>query len=196
MDKTAGTEALPIGSILRDLRKKAGLTQKKLAEKAALDPRTLAAMETGRIQNPTLLNLKNLAEVFGLSLQNLFGLFESEQKSRLRVGSQTGEFSLEYPKNRFRIIAYLERQAPFFVGKLLVDSKGTVNSNSLALPKQVFLQGVLGKLNFSLERKEFLLKEGQTLYFDGRLNYQFSNPLLREATALIITIPSFLNLNS
>ncbi|HNV86575.1 MAG TPA: XRE family transcriptional regulator [Candidatus Omnitrophota bacterium] len=190
------TENPSIGRLLRELRKKTGLTQKSAAEKSGISPKTLAAMETGRIQNPTLLNLRNLAETFGLSLQNLFGLFEAGQKNHFFIGSQAGEFSADYPKQKIRVISYLDRSAPLFVGKIILGSKGVLNGKTVSLPKQVFVQIMLGKLNFSLEEKEFFLKEGQIVYFDGRLNYQFTNPLLREATALMITAPSFLNPNA
>lgn len=190
------TENPSIGRLLRELRKKTGLTQKSAAEKSGISPKTLAAMETGRIQNPTLLNLRNLAETFGLSLQNLFGLFEAGQKNHFFIGSQAGEFSADYPKQKIRVISYLDRSAPLFVGKIILGSKGALNGKTVSLPKQVFVQIMLGKLNFSLEEKEFFLKEGQIVYFDGRLNYQFTNPLLREATALMITAPSFLNPNA
>ena len=183
---------IPIGAVIRDIREKCGYTQTQLAKQTGLDPRTITAIEKGRIANPALVNLKKIATALNLSLRDLFGKAEAELPNHFAVGTQRGEFALDYPKHRFRIVSYLPQNLPFFAGKLIVESKGRLDPTILKFPGFVFLQMVLGKLQFSLEGKDIFLKEGQNLFFDGRLKYSFQNPIIRETTALLIAIPSFL----
>lgn len=185
--------AVPIGTILRKLREGQGLSQINLAKKTGVDPRTLTAIEKGRIINPSLANLKKIAEGLGLNLKGLFGCFESELESHFYLGSQKGEFTLAFPKEKTSLLSYLPKEFPYFAGKLVLESKGRLTPETIRFRGPVFLQMIFGKANFSLENKDCFLKEGQNLFFDGRLSYSLQNPLIREATALIFTAPSFLN---
>ncbi len=187
------TESLiPIGEIIRELRQKRGLTQTQLAERTGLDSRTITAIEKGRIINPSLLNLKKMAAVFQTTLHDLIGRAEAQLPNEFYVGSQKGEFLLDYSKHRFRIVSYLPKNFPFFTGKLVLESKGKLDPSIIKFRGSVFLQIVLGRLEFTLQGKEMFLKEGQTCFFDGRLSYSLHNPTLRETTAYLVTVPSFL----
>lgn len=190
---TLEEEGFRIAETLRKLRADAGLSQVKLANRSKIDVRTIDAIEKGRIRNPSLSNLKKIAEALGLTLQNLFGAAESSSNRHFFMGSSPqGEFSLQYPRQKFRIIAYLPRSTEFFAGKLVLESKGRLDTPAVRFPGLVFVQIVFGKLEFILEGREMLLKEGQTMLFDGRLAYNLYNPLLRETTANLFAVPSFL----
>ena len=183
---------IPIGLVIREIREARGSTQTALAKKTGIDSRTITAIEKGRIANPSLINLKKIAEALNVNLRDIFGRVEAESAGNLYFGTQRGEFSLDYAKNRFRVVSYLPKTVPFFVGKLVLDSRGHLDSTTIPFPGSVFLQVVLRKLDLILEGKETLLKEGQNVFFDGRLNYSLENPMLRETTAFLITVPSFL----
>jgi len=185
-------DSLPIGKVLRMIRTQRNLTQVKLAELSGIDFRTIEAIEKGRIRNPSFPKLKKLCEALGLTLRNFFGILEGESARHLVTGTPRGEFTLEYPKNRFRIISYIPQHAHFFVGKLILESKGQVDSQSIPFPGMVFCQVILGKLDLLLEGKESLLKEGNTAFFDARLNFRIGNPQMKDATAFLIANPSFL----
>lgn len=183
---------LPLGAVIRQIREASGSTQTALAKRTGVDPRTITAIEKGRIANPSLTNLRRIALALNMNLRDLFGKLESELADSFYMGNQRGEFILEYPKHRFRIISYVPKITPFFAGKLFLESKGGFDPSVLNFRSRVFLQMVLGKLQFRLEGKEMFLKEGQNLLFDGRLSYRFQNPMLRETTAFLITVPTFL----
>ena len=72
---------LALGRRIRKLRRKAGLTQAKLAEKAELSPKHLGELERGR-GNPSLSSLENLARALNVSLPELFDY----QRERLSSG--------------------------------------------------------------------------------------------------------------
>ncbi len=63
------TEAL--GIRLRELRKKAGISQEKFALQIGMDRTYYASVEAGK-RNISLINLKKIADGFGISLSDMF----------------------------------------------------------------------------------------------------------------------------
>jgi transcriptional regulator with XRE-family HTH domain len=59
------------GLRVRDLRKKKGLTQEKLAELTKIDYSYLNAIEAGK-KNPSLKRIAKLARILGVSIPELF----------------------------------------------------------------------------------------------------------------------------
>lgn len=181
---------IPLGRTIRELRVKRGLAQIELAKKTGIDPRTMAAIENGRIVTPSLASLKQIAACLDTPLKNLFGRAEAQAPGSFFIVNQRGEYTLEWPRQKFRIVSYLPKTSPFFAGKIILESRGLCDSQALPFVGQVFLQVIFGKMQLVLEGNEHYLKEGQNILFDGRLSYAFSNPTLREATALIAASPS------
>lgn len=187
----ASKSDIPIGVIIRELRKKRGLAQIQLSKQTGIDPRTLAAIEKGRIATPSLPSLKQISLALGIPLKELFGKTEAGSPDSFFLGNQRGEYTMEWTKQRFRIIAYLPKSCPLFAGKIVLENRGQCESKTISFPGQVFLQIIFGKIEFNLEGNEYQLKEGQHVFFDGRLSYSLQNPALREATALLVAQPSF-----
>jgi transcriptional regulator with XRE-family HTH domain len=185
--------SLPIGAVLREIRESRGLTQTELGKQTGIDARTITAIEKGRISTPSLINLKKLAGALNTNLKEIFGRLEAKLPEAFHLGTQRGEFTVEYPKYRFRILSYLPRQTPFFAGKVILEAKGRMDSSAIALPGFAFVQMVFGRIELHLEGKEHTLKEGQNVLFNGRLEYSLSNPLIRESTAFLVSVPSFLS---
>lgn len=58
---------------IKKLRDKHNLTQEQLAQKAGITYSTLIKIESGVNGNPTLETLRKVADVFGISLDELVG---------------------------------------------------------------------------------------------------------------------------
>ena len=56
---------------LKELRKKAGWSQQKLAEKAGLSYNVITKIEQGAAKNPNILTMIKLADAFNISLDEL-----------------------------------------------------------------------------------------------------------------------------
>lgn len=184
---------ISIGKAIRELRENQGLAQIQLSKQSGVDPRTLAAIEKGRIITPSLASLMQIAESLGVTLKDLFGRAEARSREALFLGNQRGEFVLEWPRQRFRIVSYLPKSSPLFIGKVILENKGLCDSKTIPFQGLVFLQIIFGKIEFHLEDTDHYLKEGQHIFFDGRLDYSLQNPALREATALLVTQPSMVS---
>ena len=58
---------------LKELRKKAGWSQQKLAEKAGLSYNTITKIEQGAATMPTIQTVVKMADAFGVSVDELLG---------------------------------------------------------------------------------------------------------------------------
>ena len=58
---------------LKELRKKAGWSQQKLAEKAGLSYNVITKVEQGAAKNPNIKTMIKLADAFEISLDELVG---------------------------------------------------------------------------------------------------------------------------
>ena len=58
---------------IKELRKKAGWSQQKLAEKAGLSYNAVAKIEQGVAKQPTIQTMMKIADAFGISLDKLVG---------------------------------------------------------------------------------------------------------------------------
>jgi len=58
---------------LKELRKKAGWSQQKLAEKACLSYNTITKIEQGVATMPTIQTMIKIADAFGITLDELVG---------------------------------------------------------------------------------------------------------------------------
>jgi|10_taG_2_1085330.scaffolds.fasta_scaffold02887_5 transcriptional regulator with XRE-family HTH domain len=65
------------GARLKSLREQQGLSQKELAEQAAVDPSHISRQEAGKGDNPTWSVILSLAEVLGTSVDFLMGRTDS-----------------------------------------------------------------------------------------------------------------------
>ena len=61
------------GKRLKQLRKKAGWSQQKLAEKASLSYNVITKIEQGAAKNPNIQTILKLADAFEISLDELMG---------------------------------------------------------------------------------------------------------------------------
>ena len=62
-----------ISKRLKELRKKAGWSQQKLAEKAGLSYNTITKIEQGAATMPTIQTIIKIADAFGISIDDLVG---------------------------------------------------------------------------------------------------------------------------
>lgn len=64
---------------VRQLREERGLTQKQLGEKVNVSRQAINAVETGKF-DPSLWLAYDIAQLFGMSIEEVFDFKESERK--------------------------------------------------------------------------------------------------------------------
>lgn len=89
---------MELGKIIRRLRFKANLTQEQLADKLGIGPQSVSKWETGAAM-PDITTLPMLAEVFGVSIDDLFDLTAEQRLNRIENRMDAEE---ELPQDVFR----------------------------------------------------------------------------------------------
>jgi len=180
------------GRVIRERRQQAGLKSIELARKANVNPRTLNAIEMGRIKSPSVSHLDAIASALGISIATFFSEQSPGSGRVFLQGDQKGEQTLNFHKAGFQVVCYTPLTHQLFVGKVIVQRGVRVEHNHLPTAGYIFAQPLIGKLTVEFDGKEHLIKEGSYTFFDGGFPHSFLNPLNKEISFLLITAPSFL----
>ncbi|MFZ5802947.1 MAG: helix-turn-helix domain-containing protein [Candidatus Omnitrophota bacterium] len=186
-------EVPDIPRLVKTLRLEAGWSGAELCRRTGdLDPKTLTALEKGRIKNPTLKTLSSLARGFGLSVGDLFRHAEIDFEKNFKRGSQQGAFQVYFPKSGVRVVSFTPLLREFFCGKVILPPRTVIPETLVEHFFPVFVSVLLGNVRVTVQDKQEILKEGENLFFNASFRHGFSNPLRKEAVFMLMTAPSFL----
>ena len=179
-----------IGARVRALRLKKKMGLVELGRHTSLSPAMLSKIERGRLF-PTLPTLLRIALVFGVGLEYFFaGAREKplvavvRKKERVRLPDRPGggevafRFeSLDYPATERRFNSYV---AEFFPGQ----------AETLRLHQHAgaeFLYVLQGTLSVHLGSEEYVLDEGDSMYFDATVPHAYRRSRGRSCRAVVVT---------
>ncbi len=176
---------------IRNLRMRRSLSGAELCRKAGdLDPKTLTAVEKGRIRNPSIQTLQSISRGLGVTIADLFREAELGQEQHLYHGNQKGSFQLEFSRQGVKVISFTPLIPDFFCGKLILSPQAGFDESLLSHPVPIFVSPLIGKFEVDVEGRKVKLTEGENLFFNGGFRYRFYNPLHRDAVLLLVTAPS------
>ncbi len=182
-----------LASIIRDLRIHKNISGADLCRKAGdLDPRTLTAVEKGRIKNPSLLTLQSIARGLGVSIADLFSQAELLQESFFSVGSQKGSFQMDIPQWGVKVVGFTPLIREFFFGKFIFNAKSILKDGDLKHRHPIYVSVLVGRFEVIVGNKKAVLKEGENIFFRGVYPHSIQNLLQKESVLFLMTAPSFL----
>lgn len=187
-----GQNRIDLGKKIRELRGRAGLSGVELCRRGGgIDPRTLNAIEKGRIRTPSIETLQAIAEGLGCLVRDLFTQAELKLGRNYQLGSAKGNFQIDFPRNGVKVVSPTPAIPQFFCGKVILSAEGKIEGELPLHACPVFIEVLSGKIEFCIEGESIMLKEGENLLFNGGLNHQIHNPLHRESVIWMVTAPSF-----
>lgn len=177
-----------IGPRIRGLRlkKKLGLVQ--LGEHTGLSAAMLSKIERGQLY-PTLPTLVRIALVFGVGLEHFFNkegpraaVTRSGERVRLPMpaGASSPSYlfeSLDYPLS--------ERRMEAFLAEFPLDTDA---SEPHQHGKEEIVYILSGKLIVTVEDEEFLLGEGDAIYFDSSAPHRYQQQGPDICKAIVVTV--------
>lgn len=182
---------LDVGITVRRLREAKGLSGVELCRRArGFDPRTLTALEKGRIKNPSIATLLALGKGLGMTVSDLFRQAELGQQDYFSLGSQKGLAKIDFPGQGVQLISFTPLVGDFFCGKMIVEGQKGFDEKLLKHSGSFFIMTIIGQFEGVFEGKKVLLKEGENLFFRGNLKFKISNALQRSSTLFLVTTPS------
>jgi transcriptional regulator with XRE-family HTH domain len=163
-----------LGERIRALRRERRLTLEVLAGRSGVSRAMISKLERGE-KNPTLVVAAKVAEGLGVSLSQLVGV---EERREVVVVPRERRMVVRDPETGF------ERQllSPSFGGRGIEFIKNVVPGGSSSGEFPPHRRGVeeyvvveRGRLRAILGGEEYLLEEGDTLYFEADVPHRFDN---------------------
>jgi transcriptional regulator with XRE-family HTH domain len=163
-----------LGERIRALRRERGLTLEVLAGRSGVSRAMISKLERGE-KNPTLVVAAKVAEGLGVSLSQLVGV---EERREVVVVPRERRMVVRDPETGF------ERQllSPSFGGRGIEFIKNVVPGGSSSGEFPPHRRGVeeyvvveRGRLRAILGGEEYLLEEGDALYFEADVPHRFDN---------------------
>ena len=174
-----------LGERLRALRRKRGLTLEVLAGRSGVSRAMISKLERGE-KNPTLVVAAKLAEGLEVSLSQLVGV---EQRREVVVVPRERRMVMRDPGTGF------ERQllSPSFGGRGIEFLRNVVpvSSTSGEFPPhrrgvQEYVVVERGRLTAIIGGEDYLLEEGDALYFEADVPHRFDNAGERECSYYLV----------
>ncbi len=180
---------IQIGNKIKEVRKAKGITVQALADRAEVSKGLISQIENNR----AIPSLPVLMKVI-LSLQiNLPDFFEElrsvsgEQpvlivkQSDYRKIQKEADKGFEYKRILTRTLAGGSTDIV-----LLELKKGAARKRLVQTEAYEYKYIIRGKLQYEIEGKQYLLEEGDSIFFDGRLRHKLSNPGTGDTLILVI----------
>ncbi len=192
--KNLKASGFSLHEIIRKMRAEKNLTGAEMSRRAGMDPRTLNALEKGRIKNPSLETLDAIARGLGMRVSDLFRRTEAGKKSHVVLGTPKGFFQMDFPQWGIKVVSFTPWIADFFCGKFIFGPRKKFQETLLPASLPLFLSVLVGRFEIQVEEQKYLLKEGESLFLSGKVRHSFQNMLEKESVLQVVTAPSFLAL--
>lgn len=193
LKKEEGLVSINIGQTVRLLREKQHLSGADLCKRSGgLDPKTLTAVEKGRIKNPSIQTLESLARGLGMTVSAIFRQAELGSEKFFLRSSQKGVFHLQFGSG-IELVSFTPFTPGIFCGKFIIGGRKTLDRSLIHFDGIVFAMTLVGSFRVKMEQHELEINEGENLYFRGSFDFSFYNPNYRNAVLLVMTAPSFLS---
>jgi transcriptional regulator with XRE-family HTH domain len=176
-----------LGARVRELRREWGLTLDALAKRSGVSRAMISKLERGE-KNPTLVVAAKIAEGLGIDLPELLGI---EERREAVVVPRDRRPVMRDPQTGF------ERQllSPTFVGRGAEFVRNIIPEGSTSGEFPPHRRGVeeyvlveKGRLKAILGGDEYLLEEGDALYFEADVAHRFDNAGDGECSYYLVTV--------
>ena len=177
-----------IGSVIKQFRLKHKLSLRQLASRVHVSASFLSRIEKGNAR-PSLDTLEVLAEFFGCPMGSFF--VQQDESSGYRI-SRDGTRRVVHSHDRKLTIEfltdYLYGNPRMEVKILTMKPAGHRQSTHMHLGEEV-IHVLQGKVGIKLGQREIVLKTGETVTFDPRMEHTANNVGQDEARLLVAIAP-------
>jgi transcriptional regulator with XRE-family HTH domain len=163
-----------LGGRVKELRRGRDLTLEELAERSGVSRAMISKLERGE-KNPTLVVAAKLAEGLGVTLSRLAGM---EERREVVVVPRERRMVMRDPETGFK----RQLLSPNLVGRAVEfirdeipegSTSGVFPPHRSGVEEQIIVER--GSLKARLGGEEYLLREGDALYFEADVPHSFDN---------------------
>ncbi len=184
---------LQISSKIKEIRKSKNITVQELATKASVSKGLISQIENNRTI-PSLTVLLDIIRSLNLDLNDFFQdilLHSKEEKVIIRKAKDYQEVEKENAPGFIykRILAQNVKNFPVDI-MVLELKKGARRNKLLTTEAYEYKYIIKGKVAYQIDKKKYVLEEGDSLFFDGRLGHKPEN--IGSSNALILVVYFFI----
>ena len=179
-----------LGLRIRQLRKEKNLTLVEIAEKTGVAQATLSRIETGAMIG-TIESHEKIAEVLGIGLADLYSGVDKRYEQITHL-TKEAEKKVTHHSKDIQIELLTSESSKKKITPLLMTLQGESETPEEKLERGVekFIYALEGDATVHVDKEEFILKTGETLYFDASLPHRFRNSGKKSSRLLITVSPS------
>ena len=165
-EKSAAEHQLNIGASVRRLREEREIRSVELCRRGQrLDPKTLTALEKGRIKNPSIATLQALARGFGMTVSDLFRQMELQQQDFFSLGSQKGLCKIDFSSRGVQLISFTPLNKAMFCGKMILEGQKGFDEKLLDHSGIFFMMTLIGQVEGDIEGEKSRPEGGGEPFF-------------------------------
>ena len=179
-----------LGERIRQLRKTKKFTLVEISKATGVAQATLSRIETGAMLG-TVESHEKIAEVLGIGLAELYSGIDQRYEQIAHLSREAEKKITHHGKNVQLELLTSESSRKKITPLLMTlqpASEGVREHNERGVEKFFYL--LEGEVKVKVDKDEFLLKSGETLYFDASLPHQVINENSKPAKVLITVSPS------
>ena len=179
-----------LGQRIRALRKEKGLTLVEISKKTEIAQATLSRIETGSMIG-TVESHEKIAEILGVGLPELYSGVDRRYEQISHLTKETQRKVTHHGKNIQVELLTTESSKKKITPLLITLQPGASTSheqNERGVEKFLYLLD--GEIKIKVDREEYHLKSGETLYFDASLSHQITNEKQKPVRVLVAVSPS------
>lgn len=179
-----------IGQSIRKLRKEKKLTLVEISKKTGVAQATLSRIETGSMIG-TVESHQKIADVLGVPLSELYAGADSRHEKTNVMKHEEPKKVMHHAKN-FQIELLTQESSKKKITPLLItlqpEAEMAQEKNEHGVEKFIYV--LEGEIKVKMEKEEYPLKTGDTLYFDASFPHQICNMRHRSSRLLVTVSPS------
>ena len=180
---------LKISYRLKEIRKDKRITIQELADKAGVSKGLISQIENNRTI-PSLPVLMNIVQSLNLDLTEFFKDLSSKGHQEKVFVIRSSEYS-PIQKEASKGFSYQRMLTRNIQGGpvdfvLLELKKGARRNKMVVTDAFEYKYLIKGKIEYLIEDKSYILEEGDSIFFDGRLGHNLSNIGDSEAIMLVV----------
>ncbi|KAF1066097.1 helix-turn-helix domain-containing protein [Variovorax sp.] len=180
--------SVELGLRIKALRAESALSLEQLSQRAGVSRAMLSSIERGE-KSPTLPIIVRIAGGFGLSLSGLLGA--APDLASVSVIRSSERLAYRDPATGFErwvlSPAHLDNGLEFVLHRL-PPGRTTGMLPAYAVPTEKYVVVTEGQLTVYVDNKPYVLKAGDSMYFEVKSPYRFANDDGRAACAYYMVI--------
>ena len=179
-----------LGQRIRNIRKEKGLTLIEVSEKTGIAQATLSRIETGTMSG-TVESHERIAEVLGIGLPELY-LGVDKRYDQISHLTHEAERKITHHSNHVHVELLTSESSKKKITPYLItlQPNGKTQSEHQERGVEKFFFLIEGNVTAKVQDTEYILKSGETLYFDASLPHHLVNEGPKTAKILAAVSPS------